>query len=123
MKLRLFLAAVAFALVAACSTLATSPQTKAFDLNTKVTAADSAVLRYVTLPNCATNGDLQPCSKTSYVKRLAQATDALGKAMDAYVATVRDPAFTQGGLAAANSAVNHALVALTAILAELGLQP
>lgn len=118
------LASLVFCLaMVGCSTLATSPQTKAYDLNTKVTAADAAVLRYVTLPNCATNGNMQPCSKTTYVKRLAQASAAVGTAMDAYIATVRDPAYTQGGLQAANAAVNNALIALTAILAEIGIQP
>lgn len=91
-----------------------------YAIDAKVTAVDAAVLTYVSYPDCVQTGNVLPCSKASARVRLAQATKALGTAMDQYSATVRDPNFTQGGITAASIAVNNALLAVTAILAELG---
>jgi hypothetical protein len=119
--LGIFLATCLLAVVAGCNPLATRPDTKAYDANTKVTAVAKATLRYVALPNC--NAAPPPCAQTAYVKRLVPASEALSDAQDAYVAAVRDPAFAEGGLARYAVAVNQAIATLSAILLELGIKP
>jgi hypothetical protein len=51
---------------------------------------------------------------------LADATTALGTAMDGYSAAVRDPNSAAGGLQSAAAIVDAALTTLTALLAEFG---
>jgi hypothetical protein len=108
-------------LLGACNDKLTRPDQQAFALDAKVTAADAAVMRYVHLPNCATNGAVQPCAKSDAIKRLAEATTAVGTAMDAYVAAAGSQ--TGSALDRYTADVNAALTALTAILAQIGVTP
>lgn len=85
-----------------------------------VTAADTAAAKYGSYADCSTSP--MPCSKLSVRQRLAQATTDVGHAMDSYSAAVRDPNFTSGdNLQRLEVAVQNALVALNAILGEIGL--
>jgi hypothetical protein len=109
------------AVVVGCNRDLTRPDQQAFALDAKVTAADAAVVRYVSLPNCATNGAVQPCAKSDAIKHLAEATTAVGTAMDAYVVAARSQTGT--ALERYTADVNAALTALTAILAQIGATP
>ena len=102
-----------------CKKDLTRADQRAYALEASVTRVDNAVLAYTALTNCQLTGDLQPCSKTSAVKRLAEATTKLGKAMDAYNTSIQ----ASGGVAdqGIRADVLAALAAVNQILIDLGL--
>lgn len=109
------------AVVAGCDNRFTRPDQQAFSLDAKVTAADAAVVKYVQLPNCKTNANVQPCARSEIIKKLDTATTALGHAMDSYVQAAQNQ--TGSSLDRYLADVNAALTALTLILAKAGVTP
>jgi hypothetical protein len=105
--------------VSGCKSDLTRPDQQAFDLDVKVTAAAGAVSGYAALENCATNGDVQPCAKTSVLKKIAKPTRELSDAMDAYENSIRQSG--GAGDVVLRQQVEAALAALNKLLLELGL--
>lgn len=88
-----------------------------YALDARVTAVDAGVLSFI--QQCKAAPVTAVCSARN-LGRLAQATSALGTAMDGYSTAVRDPGTAQGGLQRAAAVVNAALATVTALLAEFG---
>lgn len=92
-----------------------------YALDAKVTAADAAVLNFAT--TCKTSPVTSAYCTPANLQRVAQATTALGTAMDGYSAAVRDPNASAGGLQQAAAIVDAALATVTALLAQFGGTP
>lgn len=118
-------AAIAIALLLAVCAGCTSnpvktPRGDYYSLDTKVTAVDAGVLHFVN--DCKATVSVSQYCTPANLSRLAQATTALGTAMDGYSAAVRDPNFDQGNLERASAIVSAALATVEALLAEFGVQ-
>jgi hypothetical protein len=89
-----------------------------YALDTRVTAIDASVLKFVN--DCKVSPATSTYCTPTNLQRMADATTALGTAMDGYSAAVRDPNSASGGLQSAAAIVDAALTTLTALLAEFG---
>lgn len=86
--------------------------------NAKVTALDAGVLKVIN--DCTSGAAPAEACTPANKQRLAQATTALGQAMDGYSAALHDPNFNQGNVNRALAAVNAAIPVLETLLAEFG---
>jgi hypothetical protein len=89
-----------------------------YALDAKVTGVDAGVLKFIN--DCKLSAAAADVCTSANLQRLAQATTALGTAMDGYSAAVRDPGTAAGGLAGAAAIVDAALLTVTTLLAEFG---
>ena len=118
----LILAAMTFAVMAGCvSNPVNTPKGDYYALDAKVTAADAAVLNFET--TCKASPVTSAYCTPANLQKIAQATTALGTAMDGYSAAVRDPNASAGGMQQAAAIVNAALATVTALLAQFGGTP
>lgn len=120
MKLKMFLLALLLSVVTGCA--ANNPVKTArgdyYALDAKVTATDAGVLKFI--QDCRISPATTDVCTPANLQKLAQATTALGTAMDGYSAAVRNPNFDQGNLQRAAVVVNAALITVTTLLAEFG---
>lgn len=121
-----FVLAVVFAITAVgCAPKQyTRQDQKAYFDDVRITAAIGAAAGYAALKNCAETANMQPCAKTSVLKKLAPAARSLSDAIDKY----RDALAASGGggtpqnnLAFYLAQVNSALVVLDSLIADEGI--
>lgn len=89
-----------------------------YALDAKITGVDAGVLKFIN--DCKLSVAAADVCTPANLERLAQATTALGTAMDGYSAAVRDPNAAAGGLQHAAAIVDAALLTVTTLLAEFG---
>ena len=119
---RILVASMLCAIVAACSTMGTTPQQSIYQLTANYNAGASIVLAYKGLPACAPGqpGQLpvRRCSNTEVMGKLRHADEVAYQALVAAEKTVRTP----GAGANADTALiaaQNAIQALNAIAATL----
>jgi hypothetical protein len=116
------LMACAMAVVAGCSASnpVKTPKGDYYALDARVTAVDAGVLHFVN--DCKQSPVTSRFCTPANLKRLADATSALGTAMDGYSAAVRSPNAGADTLNRLAAYVDAALATVTALLAEFGVQ-
>lgn len=108
-------------ILSACATQQTNPQATIYNVKANFDIALQAVLTYDQLPPCVKGGP-KVCSEAAVTQKLQQASQVANTAINAAEATVRDPNFAKDKADAAIAAANQAVIALTSIIATLGVK-